>query len=99
MSSELKAAGYMIQDKQGIVIYGIGESVDEAWAEVVDGVGTFFDNFGNDIPADDTFEAQFEIYAATRALMDRARMEGGSICWGVIGGVACTVEEAEDALS
>ena len=94
-TTTLKSDGYMIQDNQGNAIFGIGETVDEAWAMVVDGVGHFFDAYGNDIPEDKAFETQFRVYGATAALMAKVAAEGGAIAWGEIGGVACTREEEE----
>ncbi len=97
MTTKIEAVGYMIQDKQGNAIYGIGATVVEAWAMVVDGVGTFMDAYGNDIPADTAYETQFTTYGASAALMAKVEAEGGAIAWDVVQGVACTREEAEQA--
>jgi hypothetical protein len=59
------ATGYMIQDKQGNAIFGIGETVDEAWAQVVDEAGPFFDINGDEKPADVAFAEDFRVYGAT----------------------------------
>ena len=99
MTIKIEAAGYMIQDKQGNAIYGIGETVEEAWAEVVDGAGPFFDAYGNEISDDDAYTTQFRTYGASAALMEKVKAEGGAIAWRVVGGVACTVAEAEAAES
>ena len=95
MNTMIEAAGYMIQDNQGNAIYGIGATVDEAWAMVVDGVGTFFDAYGNDIPADQAYETQFKSYGASAALMAQVKAEGGAIAWGVVRGIGCTIAEEE----
>ena len=95
----IEAAGYMIQDKQGNAIYGIGRTVDEAWAMVVDGVGTFFNANGDDIPADEARGTQFKTCGATTALMAQVKAEGGAISWGVIDGIGCTVAEEEMAMA
>lgn len=97
MNKMIEAAGYMIQDNQGNAIFGIGATVDEAWAMVVDGVGTFFDAYGNDILADQAYETQFKTYGASAALMAQVKAEGGEIAWGVVRGVGCTVAEKEFA--
>ena len=97
MNTTIEAVGYVIQDIQGNAIYGIGETVDEAWAMVVDGVGTFHYAYGDDIPADEAYNTQFKTYGATKALMDQVMANGGAIAWGVVQGVACTVAEAETA--
>ena len=97
MTKAIEAAGYMIQDKQGNAIFGIGATVDEAWAMVVDGVGTFSDAYGNDVPADEACEAQFKVYGASAALMAKVQADGGAIAWDIVRGVACTIEESEMA--
>jgi hypothetical protein len=93
----LKADGYMIQDIQGNAIFGVGETVDEAWAMVVDGAGPFFNHVGDPIPNDEAYEKQFKTYGATKALIDRVMERGGAIAWGKVRGVACTPEEEEEA--
>lgn len=93
MTKTIEAAGYMIQDNDGRAIYGIGSTADEAWAQVVDGVGTFFDSHGNDIPSDQARQTQFKTRRASAALMAQVEAEGGAISWGVVRGVACTVDE------
>lgn len=95
MTKTLTAAGYMIQDIHGNAIFGIGETADEAWAMVVDGVGTFFDRVGEEISSDEARENQFKTYSATEALINQVKSHGGDIAWGKIGGVACTIEEQE----
>jgi hypothetical protein len=94
----LHTAGYMIQDAQGNAIYGIGSTVNEAWEMVADVVGsTFFDAYGDPIPADHAYATQFKTYGATAALITQVQAEGGAIAWGVVDGIACTVTEEEFA--
>jgi len=88
MTAKIEAAGYMIQDIQGNAIFGIGETVDEAWAMVLDA-------YGNDIAPDEACETQFKTYGATAALMAQVKAQGGDIAWGVVRGVGCTVAEEE----
>lgn len=97
MGKMIEAAGYMIQDIDGIAIYSVGQTVDEAWADVVENVGTFFDAYGNDIDADEAYQTQFKAYGASAALIAKVNAEGGMIAWGISRGVACTREEEEDA--
>ena len=97
MTKTLEAAGYMIQDIQGNAIYGVGVTVDEAWAMVVKGAGPFFNRVGDEISNDEAYETQFKTYGATKALIDRVMERGGAISWGKVGGVACTDEEEEAA--
>lgn len=93
MTTSLKPAGYMIQDNQGTAIFGIGSTVDEAWTEVVDGLGTFYDSSGKEIPADQAYRTQFKTYGATAALLEEVERRGGRISWEVVGGVGCTIGE------
>ena len=95
----ITAAGYIIQDLQGMAIYGAGKTVDEAWAQVVDGVRHFNNSYGDTITADEAYETQFKTYGASQALLDRVDDCGGAISWGRVGGVACTIEEEEAALT
>ena len=88
------AAGYMIQDTQGTAIYGIGASVDEAWAEVVRDAGPFFDSHGEEIPDEEAFATYFRAFGASAALMAQVEAEGGDISWRVVRGVGVTVDEA-----
>lgn len=97
MTTTIEPVGYMIQDKDGYAIHGIGATMADAWTEVVDAVGAFMDRDGNQIPADEAFDAQFEAYPATAALLAQVAAEGGAIAWGLVQGVACTVDEEESA--
>lgn len=89
------ATGYIIQDKQGYAIYGIGATVDEAWAQVVADVGPFFDAYGNEKADEEAFTEDFKVYGATAALIAQVKDYGGAIAWSVVDGIACTTEEAE----
>lgn len=90
----LIAAGYMIQDKQGNAIFGVGETVDEAWSQVVDGAGPFFDAYGNEKDEDTAFKEDFRVYGATEALIAKVKADGSAIAWEVVDGIACTEAEA-----
>lgn len=99
MTNRPTAAGYMIQDIQGNLIFGIGSTVDEAWAMVVDGAGPFHDGYGNEISDEEAFCTQFKAYGASAALMAQVEAEGGAISWSVVRGVGVTVDEEADALN
>lgn len=89
-----EAAGYIIQDIQGNAIFGFGETVDEAWRMVVEGVGRFSDAYGNEVDPDVAYETQFRTYGATPRLLDLVAERGGNIAWRVVFGTACTLYEA-----
>lgn len=93
----MQAHGYIIQDNDGHAIFGFGHTIDQAWSMVVEGVGNFFDAYGDDMPADKAFENQFKAYRATAALIAQVKAYGGAISWTVIDGVACTNKESERA--
>lgn len=95
--TNITAAGYIVQDKQGYAIHGVGATVDEAWAEVVANAGPFTNSVGDEITPDEAFERDFKVYGATAALMQMVREEGGAISWDIVRGVACTRGEAEEA--
>jgi len=95
MAHSIKAAGFVVEPKNGFAIYGIGATEDEAWADVVDAVGYFQDRFGNDISPEEARETQFDIVPATAALMQKVRDEGGQIGWTHVDGIACTDTEEE----
>ena len=103
-----EAAGYIIVPKGGDAdpIYGAGTTVEEAWAQVVDGVGVFYEDL-DDLSPDDAFErrhtgpkeispeealaTQFHVLPASAALVAETSAEDYSC----VGGVYCTTEEAE----
>ena len=95
--TDLEAAGYIIQDKQGNAIYGAGATVDEAWQQVIDGCAPFFDAYGNEIDEGEAFTRNFKTYGATAALLAKVEAEGGDIAWDIVRGVACTREQGEQS--
>lgn len=99
MTKTIKSAGYMITDVQGTAIYGVGETVDEAWAEVVAEADpdTFEDQDGNEVSHDEVFEKSYRAQAASAALIAKVNAEGGDLAWGEVGGVACTTDEENAA--
>ena len=96
----ITASGYIIQDTQGYAINGIGETVDDAWANTIRDAGPFFYPSGTEKPEDVAFIEDFQAYGATAALLASVRENGGSgadISWDIVGGVACTADESEAA--
>ena len=91
----VKHKGFIVQDKEGHVIYGIGKTIDDAWKEVVNGVGSFLDACGNVIAPQIARETQFRTYPATSALIAEVKAIGGAISWEIVGNVACTCKEAQ----
>ena len=89
------ATGYIIQDKDGYAIFGVGATVDEAWEQVVADAGQFFDADCNEKDAEQAFKEDFKAYGATAALIAKVEADGGAIAWDVVDGIACTIEEAE----
>lgn len=95
--TSLQSAGYVVSDINGEVIYGMGETVDEAMVEVRDVCLPIIGFDGEEIPEEEALEKHFKVWPATAALMDAVRDSGGAIAWGHVGRVACTVEEEEAA--
>lgn len=89
-------AGFIIEDKDGLAIYGAARTEDEAWAQTVDGVGVFHDAQGEDISPEEA-RGQFVTHPATQALIDQVDEEGGAIYWVIMDGIACTEDEADAA--
>ena len=90
----ITASGYVIADSQGNAIHGVGASVDEAWAQVVDEGGPWEDLDGNPRDTDEVFANDFEVHPASAALIAEVADRGGAISWSYVGSVACTEAEA-----
>jgi hypothetical protein len=81
--TKINAAGWMVQDRDGYAIFGVGGTEAEAWAQVADGVG------------DEMDAERFVAFEASAALIQQVNECGGAIAWAVIDGVACTTDEAD----
>ena len=79
----INASGWMVQDRDGYAIFGVGDTEEAAWAQVADGVG------------DEMNAADFMAFEASSALIQQVNECGGQIAWAVIDGVACTISEAD----
>jgi hypothetical protein len=100
MDEEMKAAGYIVQDKEGYAISADGLTAEAVRAETIGTCGPWEDRDGNTVgPADPDFgfDAKFIVYPATAALLAKVEKEGGAIAWDVVDGIACTREESEAA--
>ena len=95
-AKEIKAAGYIAQDKEGYAIAGFGATEAEAREAALPFVGPWEDRDGNTVGVDDPefgFDAKFVILPATAALISEIQSSGGAIAWGNVDGIACTREE------
>jgi len=93
MSELLESMGYIIQARQSHEIYGVGATMNEAWAMAVDYAGPFFDEYGGEISDETAFLTKFAACGATAALMAQVKSDGGDIKWSAVRGVACTLAE------
>ncbi len=93
MTATFTAAGYIVQDRDGYAIHGIGKTAEAAWADTVANVDSFHDGHGEEITADEARE-QFRTCPATQDLLDEVECNGGAIAWDVVDGIACTLEQA-----
>lgn len=95
----IEAAGYIITDKNQEYIWGMGATVDEAWQMVIDGAGVFLDADGVERDDEEVFTTDYRTYGASAALIAQLWDFGGTIGWGKVGGVACTVEQEEASIA
>lgn len=96
MDTKLTPAGYIAQDRDGYAIAGFGTTEAEARAAALPWVGPWEDRDGNTVGPDDPnfgFDAKFQVWPATAALLAKVADEGGQIAWDHVDGIACTVEE------
>ena len=104
MTNHLSSAGYIVTDRARSAIYGFGPNEDDAWENFVNEmemaritvVGEIDDaeiacEYPHETPAN-----KYQIFAATRALLDRVGEVGGNISWALVGCVACLPEERDD---
>ena len=99
-NSTMTAAGYVVVDNEAI--WGLGETADAAWADMVDGMSragvSVVDEFETDDRGDypdQTLASNFKIVPATAALLALVEAHGGAIAWRQCDGVACTKAEYE----
>jgi len=91
------AAGYIVQDRDGYAIFGMGATAEAARADALPNVGPWEDRDSNTVGADDPefgFDAKFLVLPATQSLLDKVAAEGGAIAWDVVDRIACTRDEA-----
>lgn len=81
----METTGYIVQDAEGYVIVGCGETEEAAWADAVQ----YLEGSGEtDIDRDD-----FLIYEATPALLSKVEA-GTADMWSIVNFIACTRDEA-----
>jgi hypothetical protein len=91
---EIIASGYIVYQIDTGVIYGVGNTADEAWTDA--------EEWLTDAITDAAFDGgdwkkRCAAVEATAALMQQAQDSGGDIRWTEIEGVACTKAEAGEA--
>jgi hypothetical protein len=99
--SKIKAVGYLLADNDAI--WGVGATEDAAWDDLRAGKKAAGVPHESEVDTDDTYcpkywtEDQFTAMPATAALLTKVEARGGLIAWTVVGNVACTEDEAEEA--
>lgn len=75
MTTTTTPAGYIATDRDGIAIYGIGETPEAAIADAREQSGDE--------------DSEYTVHAATAALLDRVRADGGGpdVRWSLVGDV------------
>jgi hypothetical protein len=93
--------GYVTANRDGI-IYGTGATADAAYADMrrymaQAGVKILADNEDDDAgaPGAWTRASDFKTWPATATLLSLVESHGGNCAWRDVGGIACTVAEAE----
>lgn len=100
MHENIKSAGFIVHDNNQ-VIFGLGATSDEAWADFLREMGdanVIVLAKGEERPENRDYvrEEGYPIRAATAALMQLVAERGGSVAWSVARGIACTVAENEE---
>lgn len=82
---------YIIHDKEQYVIWGIGETVLDAWADMLGGMSGAGIAVCETEPDDPgfaggswTLRSNYEARRASGALLDAVRAYGGNLPWGVL---------------
>ena len=101
--TKLKSSGYVVIDKSHSAIWGTGATADAAWADFISerkmaGVEVVDDI--NDAKISCEFPEQermsnYEIFAATTALLNAVDKNGGNIAWTRLGVVLALPDEVE----
>lgn len=94
--TQITAAGFIVQDRDGYAINGIGATEEAARADALHNLGPWEDRDGNTVGPDHPefgFDAKNVVLPATKALLDTVKDYGGAIAWGVVDGIACTPDE------
>lgn len=100
--TKIEAAGYILHDNNR-VIWGAGESVNDAWADLkytLASSQTVLISEGDQAPDDGRNwerESDYQVTAASAALLDAVHADGGLVKWTLDGSVACTQAEFDEA--
>lgn len=95
--------GFIVADKEGNLIEGFGDTEANAWADAkrtLDMANITLIEDGEEEPeepGDWMLETDLIIHPATAALLAEVATRGGSLAWSIVGGVACTRWEEEEA--
>lgn len=102
MTYTMTAAGYIINDNEGI-IYGTGATVDAAWADAEYAFRTARvallddDDDSTEQLGSWTRRSGLTVHPASAALLAEVESKGGDLAWRKVGGVAVTRDEADAA--
>ena len=88
---EIIASGYIVYQIDTAVIYGVGQTADEAWTDAEEWVA---DAIADAAEEGGDWKAGLAIVEATAALMQEVAESGGDLRWTEVEGVACTRAEA-----
>ena len=91
---EIIASGYIVYQIDSAVIYGVGQTADEAWTDAEEWLT---DAITDAAVEGGDWKKGCAAVEATAALMQQAQDSGGDIRWTEIDGVACTQAEAGEA--
>ena len=86
MTNTIKTAGWIVHTSEAI--YGTGKTLRAA----KDDARKYLDH---DTDLNTSLDIDFNV--ATAALIEQVQNEGGAIAWADWNGIACTVEEADEA--
>jgi len=98
MSDTIQAAGFIVHDNE--LIHGVGATADEAWADMKQtmdaaNISLLEDDADSEAELGSwTLASDMKLRAASADLLRDVVDRGGNCGWYVVGGVACTRDEA-----
>lgn len=91
----IQSSGFIVTGQDAI--WGFGATETEAWNDFKRGMKAANVEIVDSVPEDGSgsyaIESDYEVEAATQALIDSVQASGGDISWSKIGVVCCTDEE------